>query len=116
LSSLPGDRDRFVAEIGVAGNRRQSGAAGASRTSSRVCVGGERVHQAQIFGRFPRQLADRCRHVGLLVGLLAVNLGLPRSKNQLEVHCLIVARRVQNGFLRSLREGRELSANDIAAI
>ena len=91
LSSLPGNGHGFVAEVGVAGNRRQSGAAGTRRSGSRVGVGGERIHQAQVFGRVSCQLANRRCNIALLVGLLLIQRSLPRSQNQFEVHCLIAA-------------------------
>ena len=79
----------------------------------------ERIQQAQVLGRIARHLLNDLLRVALargLLRLLPIDLGLARSQNELKVHGLVVAGRVQNGFLRSLRESRELSADDITAV
>ena len=51
-----------------------------------------------------------------LLLVLLVLFGLARSQNELEVYELIVTCGVEDRFLRSLREGSELSADDVAAV
>ena len=51
LAGLAGDGDRFVAEVGVAGDRGQRRAALAFGAGSGVGIGGERAFEAQVFGR-----------------------------------------------------------------
>ena len=117
--ACPGDRDRLVAEIRVAGDRRQCSAACAGRAGTGVSPADERIHQVDVLRRIARHLLNDLLRVALeggLLRLLPIDLGLARSKNQLKIHNLIVAGCVQNGFLRPSSERRELSADNVTAV
>ena len=63
-----------------------------------------------------RQCGAFARSLLRLLLVLLVLFGLARGQNELEVHELVVAGGVEDRFLRSLREGRELGADDVAAV
>ena len=116
-SALSSDRDRITAEVGIAGDGRKRRAA-CTRSAGRsgLRIASERAHQAQALRAVSGELADGLLNLRGLAFLLRLLRGCPGGQDQVEIHRLIMIRRIEQRLLRAGGEGCKLGANDVAPV
>ena len=82
----------------------------------RLRISGQRAHQVQRLRAIARQLPNRLRHLSCLRILALLLLRRARSEHQLKIDRLVVARSIEQRFLRTLRKRRKLRANHVPPV